>query len=567
MTQRQSTRFRRFAPYLALFALAFFLRVAMPGPINVTTDEPLWLLRSAQFSKAITHGDLANATAWGAVPGIDYPTMPGVPTMWAGTAARGVLDIGHAIGVTDPVPPNPLQSASLLRWSRVMVALMVAAGIAVFAWVAGSLLGRRAGLIAGVLCTVEPWFVGHSFVLHTDALVTIFGATSLTAMLAAWRNEPKRRVDHALPFLLDRKLLAVSAVSGGLTIATKLNGLAIVGGGIGVIVAWELARRWVRTPSDRRRLLLHAPLWLAGWFTLVVATVVIVWPALWVQPITAMKHLKLSLDHPAPVATQFFMGRATHDPGPIFYPVTLALRLSPWLLLGLIGVLSSAVVAAVARVTSKTSLVEHMPKVPFVLLVALLPYGVAMSDYTRKYDRYGLVFIPIFALLCAPFIDRFFCWTASRWNASLARGGALACVALLSLAVLLQAPFAISFVDPMLGGQPVAKKVMLLGWGEGAAGFGRRIARENAGRCDSIHIARPGGNLIRAEFPCGKHAEYDDLLVGDFLVLDVNQVQRNVTAEAITRKYGLQLHKLSAKDIGGVAYVTLYQVTATRTSR
>src|SRR5699024_6498372 len=59
---RHRGRWARIWPYLALFVLAVGLRVFAPGPIDVTIDEPNWLIRSRQFAHAVVHLDPSGAT-------------------------------------------------------------------------------------------------------------------------------------------------------------------------------------------------------------------------------------------------------------------------------------------------------------------------------------------------------------------------------------------------------------------------------------------------------------------------------------------------------------------------
>lgn len=546
-------RLRRVAPYGALVLLALAMRVWMPGPVQVTTDEPMWLLRSQQFSRALGDGDLAQATAWGAVPGIDTPTMPGVTTMWAGTAGRGLTRLGSVVGVNDPLGADPLASAALVRWSRTMVALFVSIGIGLFAWASTRLVGRRAGFVAGVLCAVEPWFVGHGFVLHTDAMVTIFGITSLVALLAALRGRDGP---------VDRAMLVLSAVTGGLAMATKLNGVVIVGGGAVVVGIWDSTRRavtgtWGGLRAATRRLAGAGACWIVG----VVVVFVAVWPAVWVGPGRVLDHLRASAQSPAELPSQFFRGAITPDPGWTFYPVTTVFRLSPWLLVGL----GAAVVLGVAGlVTGRSRGPERMPGPVWILALALVPYFLVVAFYARRYDRYGLVAVPVIALLTAVVLSRAWTWLAAgrtgRWRALPMVAAAVAVVS-----VLATAPYQIAYIDPALGGQKRAVHVMMLGWGESGAALGREIARRESGRCADVGIVRPYGNMIPAEFPCGRRLPLEDVADADYLVVDISQVQRGFDVTEFGRRHDIGLSRIDAVTIGGVDYGVLYEIEPART--
>src|SRR5262245_53758110 len=71
---------RRVNWYTLLILLALFAAAWLPRSLAldrfVTADERLWLTRSANFYRALTHGDLA---------GTFQREHPGVTVMWAGT--------------------------------------------------------------------------------------------------------------------------------------------------------------------------------------------------------------------------------------------------------------------------------------------------------------------------------------------------------------------------------------------------------------------------------------------------------------------------------------------------
>src|SRR6266540_2123578 len=71
---------------------------------------------------------------------------------------------------------------------------------------------------------------------------------------------------------------------------------------------------------------------LALWAALVLLTAVALWPALWAGPLRAIEQVRVGVvaEGAEPhMQGNFFLGREDDSPGPLFYPLALALRLAP----------------------------------------------------------------------------------------------------------------------------------------------------------------------------------------------------------------------------------------------
>ena len=546
---------------MGLLLLAVGLRLWMPGPVDITSDEPRWLTRSELFTHSLEHQNVSDPHPWGA--GF---TMPGVTTLWAGTAGRIGTRIGHRLGLNGPITAQPDDSAALLRWSRAMVALFVSLGLVVSTWVATRVVGRFAAFTFGVLLAVEPWFVGHGFVLHTDAMVTTFGFLSVLAMVAACKptvdEAPGRRARWRRRGI-DPVMVGVSSVAGALAVLTKLNGLAFVLPGVALVLGWYALLRVAGPGSGERwsvvRLYLGIGLsWLIG----AVVVAFVMWPALWFQPAKSLRYLWDSLSGSQAPSTQFFLGHIVQHPGVAFYPVTFVFRLSPWLLIGAFAVVVTGLVTLFAKLTGRRTWLARLPEQPWIVVVAAVPYTVSIMFYGRHYDRYAMPLLPVVALCvavlvawCAAALGR---WWATRHEFRLVPALAVLVVVALSAYVASEAPYEISYVDPMLGGQTTAQHVMLLGWGEGGSHLGRVIADREAGRCNQVRVA---GLYSGLQVPCGVHSDYVGLRRGDYFAVALYNAQRGTTAAQIGKSFGLRFRKVAATTIHGVDYFVLYEVT------
>ena len=72
----------------------------------------------------------------------------------------------------------------------------------------------------------------------------------------------------------------------------------------------------------------------------------------------------------------------------------------------------------------------------------------------------------------------------------------------LAVATVVQAPYAIAYVDPLVG-QERAEDLILLGWGEGIERLGAEIDRREAGRCDEVDVLLLNAQRVMA-VPCGR---------------------------------------------------------------
>lgn len=488
--------------------------------------------------------------------------------MWAGSVGRLATTVGASLGVNHPLTKNPNTSPALLRWSRTAVAFGVSIGLVGLAMVTGRLLGRRTGLVAGFLGAVEPWFVGHGFVLHTDALVATYGVVALVALLAALRSPPPRPTRPGRYAFLERwrdrgvdpVMLAVSAVAGAVAVLTKLNALPLVGGGAAVIMGWEWFRAVRAAPAGTRWSATRARLAAAGcWFVGLSAVFVLSWPAMWVTPVESVRHLWASLHLGRTPRTQFLLGELTTAPGVDFYPVALFYRVSPWLIVGLAVTVVIGLWRFVARRMGRASTAEALPAVPWILAVASVPYAVSITFYGRHYDRYAMPLVVTATVVTASGLVGLAGLLRRRWlpGAGARRAVVAATAAALGAIILYVgalAPYAISYVDPLAGGQRAAEGAILLGWGEGVAAMGQRIAEIEDGHCDRVGVT--GLTVLwPSQIPCGHLVRPDEMEPGDYLIVQIRDVQR-LGDPNFTRHF----ERVDSSDIDGVDYATLYRI-------
>jgi len=425
----------------------------------VTTDEPFWLGRSANFYRALVQGDLAHTYQM---------AHPGVLTMWAGTIAyfwafpdyaqeiSRNLDYVYGIGaVLRELHQDPLHILIVARIVKILVQ-------AVFFGISLSLLQRLftrpVMVISGLLMALDPFVSGMASLLHVDGLFAISSFAAILAMAAAARSRP----DEMAPWII----AGVLAACAWMTRATGLVLVTILGGMVLVQVASQIRKK--AHPSLRPAL--ESPAFaIMLWLTGAMATSLLLLPALWVDPFGTMQQM---WDWSINAATEgherptFFLGEIHQgDPGVWFYPVTLLWRLTPVSIAGFLLFLTMGPVAYRRR-----WLTPEFLKSLAILVAFAVVYAGAMTFGAKKFDRYILPVYPIVSVLAAVGIV-----LVARWIRYRLPGRdrmilpAIAAIFIVGQAVSLigALPYRLDYFNPMLGGLDSARHHVQVGWGEG----------------------------------------------------------------------------------------------------
>jgi hypothetical protein len=208
---------------------------------------------------------------------------------------------------------------------------------------------------------------------------------------------------------------------------------------------------------------------LALWFALVLLTAVALWPALWAGPLRAIEQVRVGVvaEGAEPhMQGNFFLGREDDSPGLVFYPVALALRLTPWTLLGLVLLpLAWRRMRDIAPARRDLAL----------LALYVLLFVAAMSVFPKKFNRYiepvfpaldilaavGLLGIADCRLQIADWAKRH----STIYNLQSTIGLVVMLAALANVAF--WHPYEIAAYNQALGGARAGAYAFLTGWGEG----------------------------------------------------------------------------------------------------
>ena len=479
--------------------VAAVLRLHTVAASFETTDERIWTVRSSNFWDAFAAGRYGAASA---SPNGEAATMPGITTMWVGTLARGVWSFGGWLGLWSRHDAESYGGAidfahtrSGLNVAQAGMALVTAALLGLLVYLLIQWIGRTAALVAGMLVATEPFLVAHGAVLHTDELM---GLSAVGALVAA---ALVLGVPRPGPWTGRRHAAALVGVLFAAALLTKLTALFMLPPLV-LLTAWACL-------DPARRAWLPRVAWTAAVAGAV--TMVVTYPALWVDPVSELHALRTSAAIGEVGHSQFFLGEVTETPGPLFYLVSLPFRATPWLLLG-------AAVAVPALAASR-----RMWGVGVALLAMAAPPLVLLSVASKQIDRYGVALLVLAAVAVGAGVSAVAERPEVRRRRRRRRPGTMAAAGLLLVAHgLLVSPWGIAYFDPLLGGSRTAVDEVLVGWGEGFESAGALIARLQHGRCDGVVVSGvPPGAFYR----CGARPGGGRTV--DYVVVYVNARQRD----------------------------------------
>ncbi len=447
-----------------LLFLAMFLAISLPRMLSieqsVVVDESKWLVRSANFLSAVSNGSYADTY---------QREHPGVTTMWAG--ALGLARLFPEYKDAEITDVDRVQLISMLRQAgyepletlvsaRVVVVLINSAVLVfVFAY-ARKLLGTAAATLGTLFIAFSPFHAAHTQILHLDGLMGSFMLLSLLAFLSF----------GSFQSFSD---LIVSSIAAGLSWLTKSPSLVLLPT-VGLLALVFYFRR-LKSQKDINTI---RTLWptireLFFWVVIASITFIVLWPAMWVDPIGSVTKILTSAIGYAVEGHDnaiFFDGRIFPDGriGPEvlhFYPVTYLWRATPVVLFGL-------PLSLFAFFKRDYPLRRFQSRVTVAgLLLAVVIFVLVMNFGTKKFDRY---LIPAYAPLDLISATGWIAFSnvavkLKSWqHRRLVKLSVLGTAVVLQLLLLLSVyPYYLSYYNVVLGGGKRAQNVMTIGWGEG----------------------------------------------------------------------------------------------------
>jgi 4-amino-4-deoxy-L-arabinose transferase-like glycosyltransferase len=594
-----------------LIAALLFCFALVPRAVQgrfITVDEAFhWFNRCAKFLDALRVGDFAGTYLIG---------HPGVTTMWLGAAGITLHETLVSAGLVAP------GDAETQRWlTRLPIAIVTALCVALGYLLLRRLLERRIALLGALFWAADPFLIAHSQLLHLDALLTSFITIALLAAMNAVpfaSADPNTSRNHW-------GALALSGVFTGLAFLTKSPSIILIPMVSLIFIASALSRRGVgewgsggvgewgsggdteaRRPGDRETgrpgdretgrprdtetksitptplpPYPPTPLLLTTWATIAAATWFALWPALWVdlpRVVGRIIHQAQSEGGSPHGWGNFFLGQTVADPGPLFYPVAIALRMTPWALVGLLAlsafylrftIYDLRLEKARSIQNLKSKIQNRLIQNPLLFLaIYVVAFIIMLTLPPKKFDRYMLPIFPTLNILAAAGLMsiydlRFTIYDLSRHRSKIQNLKSKIILPLAIIALMVNLawfhPYQIAYYNPLLGGGPVAARTIPIGWGEGYEQVGDYISTQPNGADRPVatwfepvmrpFVAQPVVALDWI-FEPGKV---------DYAMLYIDQIQRNNVPEAIQllRERYEPIHTVR---IHGIEYAYIYQL-------
>ncbi len=544
-------RERRIITVLVIVLTVLYLAVRLTELDRlVTTDEPLWLGRSANFYRALVSGELEYTY---------QKAHPGGLTMWAGAFAyllrapdfgqlsEGNLeDVRSIATVLRSYGYDPLEIMVAAKVSKVLLQGVFFAVSIVYV---KKNFGTLAMILAGLLIAWNPFLAGHDALLHIDGL---FAITALAAGLSLG-NAIAIGSSSMWPWVTAGALAACMWM-------TRSTGAVLV------VIPLALAL-WAYVHMTLWREPWHRDAWrpLAAvivWFGAAGLVSFVLLPALWTEPFGTMLRLVVytvvsgAEGHENPV---YFNGEIVYgDPGLLFYPITLLWRSTP---VAFVGVIVLAILLVMNRRTRWFSARQAVTIATLLLFAAMFVTGMTLS--AKKFDRYILMVYPIMDVLTAAGLSVVLTRAATylprlRVPVGIAVTALVAMQAVLLLSVF---PYRLDYFNPLLGGMTRVEQFVQLGWGQGgdqAIAFierdadGRNVIVYTADMPSSYEYFSPQTVQVRrlkrgADVPCD----------ADYVISSIQQSQRGIDAvipEKLSPKFEI--------GMGSVRFIQVYEVAS-----
>ncbi|MCP4356531.1 MAG: glycosyltransferase family 39 protein [Chloroflexi bacterium] len=458
-----------------LLFLLLFLALIIPRLLvlkqTITIDEPKWSIRSANFGYAIEHQDFASTNQRG---------HPGVTIMWAGQMGLKLLfpeynDLSkqniNAREFKEIVQQNGYHFVNIFAGQRAMVVLMNSVTLLIAFAYSKKLLGTLTSIVGFLLIAFSPFMAAHTKLMQLDGPSASFILLSLLAFLNYLKSQR-------------RSALFVSGIVAGLAWLSRSPTLALIPA-IGLILLLHMYQQVRNQNQAAKKMLSQTFVLFFIWLSLGIVTFVILWPAMWVSPMTALASVYGNIfkgtvtGHPR---SDFFAGKLT-EPGithlpPYYYPVAYLWRSTPIVIMGLI--LSFISFWKKSRPYKE----QFARNTVWAFLIFAIIFTSVMALSNKKQDRYLLPIYGPLMLIAAGGWVAFAYWIKQKLPVS--EKYKYSGISLLILIVLLQIlslvqvfPYYLSHYNIMLGGSEKAPEVMQIGWGEGLDAAARYLNEKN----------------------------------------------------------------------------------------
>lgn len=499
----------------AIFLLGLTLRSIDLGT-GFTYDEAFWLIRSPNFIDAVlTHN-------W--IDTYQVP-HPGVITMWLSGVILKLI----------PVSDFPLK----LSIARSPIVLVTSVSILLIFYLVKLLFNTKIALLSATLIALDPVLIAYSRLIHLDAMLSTLMILSVLTFIA---------------FLNHSKIwfLALSGILAGLAVLAKMPAIFLI-----------LFIPFISLILIEDKV--HSKRYIFIFYFLCITTFFLLWPAMWVDPIHTIAKMVLDQGSglekvlTSPHGSGFFLGEANKgDNGPLFYPVSFLLMVTPLTLLFFLicmGVFAKEYIDKGFTNSNKSIL---------ILLLYILLFAIQMSLASKTVARYLLPIFPAIDILAGIGLYSTF---KNYFNKRFVFYSLLAIVMVIQMSLSVPiAPYFLSYSNPVVfGGPSHVTELFLKGLGEGNDLAAKYLNDKPNSKNLTVIAQYPGFR----EYFHGKtiplwEMENDNIssFDADYMVFYVSTVQRKIN-ENLWSMYKNQTPE-KIISINGINYCWIYRLNSTK---
>ena len=446
---------------IGLVLLGLIIAMILPRALDLTRyttiDEGLWLYRSANFYYALGQREFEYT---------HQSEHPGVTTMWAGTLGflvefpeyRGLGQeyMVNGIKLHEFLQTTEKTEIDLLTSARKFVVLGTTILLLLAFWMVRKITGNLPTILGFFLLALEPFHIGLTNILHLDGLLTGFMFLSSTSLILYLWKEKK-------PIYL-----VISAGGGACSLLTKTPGIFMIPF-IGLLL---LIKYLEEKPYRLKNLRTHIATPLILWLLLAMLIFILLWPAMWVNPIDTIQDVIGKMSGYVEGREQLIFDEETQTLNPLgmaWYPLTLLWRNTPVVLIGFI-------LALIAFALNWGILGKRTTR-QFAISLFLFAFFflITMGLGDQKADRYILPVYPPLILISAlgwvAAIEKFQAWLQKKTSPAstrFAQAIILICLVGLQLVETIRVhPYYNTYYNPLMGGPERVSRVLFFGWGEG----------------------------------------------------------------------------------------------------
>ncbi|MGD2049703.1 MAG: glycosyltransferase family 39 protein [Chloroflexota bacterium] len=522
----------------SIFLLAFLVRAIYP------ISRPIvWSDRAIHFANAILEQDWATT----------YQRYhPGVSLMWlTGTGLQiisklqGGITSNQLLG-TEPARPGVMTQSVIA--GVIPLALAIAFCIALTYPLLSRLAGRTIALVAAVFLVFDPFFIEFSKVIHPDALLSSLMIVSALFLLV---------------YLKEGRIiwLIFSGIFTGFNLLTKTPSLyllpytALI---VSAVAIWpQLQENEGKRGFNWKHVIWQVFRTLAIWGGIALAVFVVLWPAMWVEPVEVFNRLidgitfHQTLPHMNPI---YFAGDVyTEDPGIRFFLATILWKTTaitfPLVILGFIF--------AIIRFRTERA------KVFWALGVYIFFFTVQMSLAEFKQMAYILPIFPALDILAAfglvwavEAISNLKFWRSRKWVSIILIGTVLFVNVLL---VWDHFPYFGTHHNNLFGGSRVARRFLpFQDNGEGLELAARYLSQLPHGQDETATLYDRSAIVFQREFIGRTLTEF--VPWATYRVYYINHLMRDIGREVWGESWAADQNEepLMTVEFDGVTYVWVY---------